>query len=221
MRLEDAPILRFYHLTIDEKDKDKFEEEGVRNMTTSIKDEPGTLFMAASHDDPDGVSNYVIECYKDEKSYKIHAGSPQFAHYATIAKEVIKERDMFELTPQLILTKEKPLKITGKNHHYVVMRKITLVDQYLEKFDDKLQSEMENALVNEDGFKGVVAGNMFDIENEWRILEIFEDKAAYEAHLKTDWHQKFAANTQEMIYDSEDIKLTADTIVDQGELIYR
>lgn len=75
MKLINAPIMRIFHLNINAPNRTAFVNEGKHNMMTSIKNEPGTLFMLAGHDDKLGESNYVIECYQDEEHYQIHAKS--------------------------------------------------------------------------------------------------------------------------------------------------
>lgn len=220
MKLTKEPLLRLYHLTIAAKDKQKFEDEGVRNMTTSIKKEPGTLFMTATHEDEAGTSNYVLECYQDSAHYQIHAASPQFKHYGLVAQKVLTGRKMFTLKPQLVLTKPEKLLITGQNDYYLRLIKLKLDEGKLSSFKAALAKEMRTAVAKEKGLKAVLAGNLANSQNEWRILEAYQNQKAYANHQQTEWFKQFTAAAKEMITKADAIHLTTDTLVDQGELVY-
>lgn len=221
MKLSQTPILRLYHLTIDSKNKEKFEAEGVRNMTTSIKNEAGTLFMTATHADQAGQSNYVLECYQDLAHYNIHAHSPQFKHYGSVAQQVLTGHKMFELTPRLIETKPEKLLVTGRNNYYVCLRAVSLVEGAFPRFSQALQTETAWASRQEANFLAVLAGSLLKSENEWRILEVYRNQAAYQKHLQTDWFKQFASQTKAMIDQAQSTQLTVATLVDQGSLEYQ
>lgn len=218
MKLNNAPILRLFHLTINSKDKQIFEDEGVHNMTTSIKTEPGTLFMAATHADNAGTDNYVMECYKNAASYQVHANSPQFKHYGSVAKKVLTGRELVELTPQFILTKDKALDIIGQNDYFLRLIKLSLKEGEVNNFGDAIRKEMKESVIKEAGVKGMLAGSIVNKNNEWRILEIYENHETYNEHLKTDWFKDFTSETKDMISEVKTIDLVADTLVDQGKL---
>ncbi|KRL89616.1 putative quinol monooxygenase [Lactobacillus kalixensis] len=220
MKLNDSTILRFFHLNIDAKDVARFQEVGKKNMTTSIKKEPGTLFMALTNDDSPKTSNYVLECYRDESSYEIHASSPQFKEFSNVAKNTVIGREVFELTPQIILTKDEPLRVAGQNDYYVRILKLTLVDEDLKKFGAALREEVSQSMEKVPGLKGVLAGNFFDVENEWRIFEIFDSKVAAKQYSQSSQYANFEKQVHDMIYSREAIDLNPDIIVDQGKLEY-
>lgn len=221
MKLTKEPLLRLYHLTIAAKDKQKFEDEGVRNMTTSIKKEPGTLFMTATHEDEAGTSNYVLECYQDSAHYQIHAASPQFKHYGSVAQKVLTGRKMFTLKPQLVLTKPEKLLLTGQNDYYLRLIELKLAEGKLSSFKAALAKEMGTDITKEKGVKAVLGGNLADFQNEWRILEAYQNKAAFASHQQTEWFKQFTAAAKETIIKADVIELTVDTLVDQGQLIYQ
>lgn len=221
MKLTNPPILRLYHLTIAAKDQAVFVAEGVRNMTTSIANEPGTLLMAATHADPAGTSNYIIECYQNDKAYQVHANSPQFKHYGKVAGQVLTGRAVFELTPQLILTKKTAFKISGANSFYLRLVQVKVEEAGSKYFKEALQTEMTTGLNQEPGLLGCLAGTLADHRNEWRILEIYADQPAYQAHLQSAAFNNFSKNIQKLVDSAEAVELTADTLVDQGELIFK
>lgn len=221
MKLTEAPILRLYHLTIATKDKTKFEKEGFHNMTTSIKNEPGTLLMAATHEDKAGTSNYVLECYQDIAHYQVHAASPQFKHYGQVAQAVLTGRNMFELKPQLIATKPQRLMITGQNAYYLRLLALSLNAGQEDEFAAALRTELKTAVAQEEGVKAALAGSLQQNTQEWRILEIYQDKAAYEQHLQTSWFKLFGKQIKPAVSKAKVHELIADTLVDQGKIDYQ
>lgn len=220
MKLTKAPILRLYHLTIESKDKQKFEDEGVRSMTTSIKNEAGTLFMMASHEDQAGTSNYVLECYQDLSHYQVHAASPQFKHYGQVAQKVLAGRAMFELTPQLVATKPEKLMVTGNNNYYLRLLALSLKNNGQARFAKALRNELKMAVAQEKGVKAALAGTLPQKSNEWRILEVYQDQATYQKHLQTEWFKDFSQQIEPLIAKVTIHELKVDTLVDQGQIEY-
>lgn len=220
MKLTNSPILRFYHMEVEANKVDQFEKVGKENMTTSVETEPGTLFMASTHEEDKITSNYVLECYRDEGSYETHKASPQFTNFINATNKIVTIKETFELMPKLILTKDDPVEITAKSDYYIRLIKLTLVDEYLKQFGEDLRQEMTHSLGDEKGFKAVLAGNFFDVENEWRIFEIYENKDAYKQHIVSDRYKNLEKKVHDMIYSTEQINLDADIIVDQGKLEY-
>ena len=127
---------------------------------------------------------------------------------------------MFELTPQIILTKDEPLRVAGQNDYYVRILKLTLVDEDLKKFGAALREEVSQSMEKVPGLKGVLAGNFFDVENEWRIFEIFDSKVAAKQYSQSSQYANFEKQVHDMIYSREAIDLNPDIIVDQGKLEY-
>jgi quinol monooxygenase YgiN len=220
MKLSNPPILRLYHLTIDAKDREAFAAEGVRNMTTSIANEPGTLLMAATYADPAGTSNYIIECYKDAASYQVHANSPQFKHYGAVASQVLTGKAMFELTPQLIVTKNAALNVSGPNSFYLRLISAQIPANRSQAFKEALTTEMKAGLKQEPGLLGCLAGTLADKPAAWRILEIYADQPAYQAHLQGTAFKMFADQTKDLIEQAAATELKTDTLVDQGKLLF-
>lgn len=216
MNIKNAPIMNFYHLVVDPAKKADFLDAGKKNMLTSIEKEDGTYFMASATEGTD--SNYVFEVYKDEKSYQEHINSPQFKNYQSVAKDAVKETDSFSLTPQFIATNYQDLRVSEDNDYVVNLAKITLVDYDLEKFGKIVKEEMTRSMEEEPGVIAMLAGNMFDIENEWRFFEIYQNEAAYAAHTRTENFIDYIAQTKEMVYDKKLLSLHGDIIVDRSNM---
>lgn len=218
MNIKNAPIMNFYHLTVNPDEKDNFLKAGKENMFTSIQKEDGVYFMSSASEGKD--SNYIFEVYKDEESYQNHINSKQFKAYQAVAKDAVDETDSFNLTPQFIGTNYQDLRIDKNNNYVVNMAKITLVDDDLEKFGDIVKKEMTKSMEREAGVIAMLAGNMFDIENEWRFFEVYQDEAAYEAHTRTKHFIDYISQTKEMIYEKSILSLHGDVIVDRSNMNY-
>lgn len=220
MKLVDAPILKFRHLIIKKSERAKYEAAQVKNLSETIENEKGALLMLAGFDKDDPQSSYILECYQDPLDYQEYEASAQFKHYSEVTNDVISENERFDLTPQVILMQDYPLNSVQNDELFIQMMKYTVVDEDLEKLEKEVKREADEMLINEEDYLGTVAGNFFDIENEWRIFTIFKNKEAYDRHVKSNWHHAFNENTREMIYSEENIHLKAFCFGDKGELIY-
>ena len=148
MKLINAPIMRIFHLNINAPNRTAFVNEGKHNMMTSIKNEPGTLFMLAGHDDKLDESNYVIECYQDEEHYQIHANSPQFKHYGQVAKKTITGTEMINLKPELVKTSTTIFRVFEDQDINATLTKIKVRKET--NFDKLTNSNTEIILAGQD-----------------------------------------------------------------------
>ena len=82
MRSDQIGISAFYldymNLRSNQKKKAEFVALGQRNLSLSIKTEPQTLAMHATHSDEKGLENLIFELYQDTAAQKRHQASPQF-----------------------------------------------------------------------------------------------------------------------------------------------
>ncbi|MBW7986503.1 antibiotic biosynthesis monooxygenase [Lactobacillus helveticus] len=195
MKLINAPIMRIFHLNINAPNRTAFVNEGKHNMMTSIKNEPGTLFMLAGHDDKLGESNYVIECYQDEEHYQIHANSPQFKHYGQAAKKIITGTEMINLKPELVKTSTTIFRVFEDQDINAMLTKIKVRKET--NFDKLTNSNTEIILAGQDK-KNTGEG--------W-VLGLSPSSIA-ELNL---------ADKAEIL---DQIKLKVDILVDQGSLSY-
>lgn len=198
MELRKPPIMRIFHLTVDQKDVVAFNQEGVNNMTTSIENEPGTLLMFDGHDDQSGTSNYVIECYQDAAHYEIHANSPQFNHYKQIAKNIITGTTVNNLNPQFLKVTSPAIKTMDHNHYYAHLLEINSQD-IAEKLSDEfsINPDILITLMGEDS------------QQHFHILVVSKQELNF---IKVNSYQENVIRN---------LKLTVNTLVDQGELSFQ
>lgn len=210
------PTMNFYHLQLNPEQNKNWLQAEEKKMTTSIKNEANVLMMAAGSEST--TSAYLWEVYQDYPSYQNYLNSPQFKAYQEATKDAVDETDSFNLNPQLIASNSQDLQVLKDNHYRINLVKITLVDYDLNKFGKIIKKEMTQSFKEEPGIVAILAGNMFDIENEWRILEIYQDEAAYQKHLHTQNFIDYVEQTKEMIYQKEVLQLHGGLIVDRANL---
>ena len=106
-------ITRLFRLERDMAKEDYYNEVGANNLTTSIKIEPGTLAMYATHVPDDPKTCYVFEVYADDDAYNEHVASLHFKAFGKMAGEVLTGRAVFQLVPRLLVEKPEPLLVNG------------------------------------------------------------------------------------------------------------
>lgn len=192
-------IFRMFNLKIDASDRDEFVKVGRHNLTTSLANEPGTLTMYATHADPAGTDNYIFEVYQDENAYDIHAHSPQFKDFTSMAKDVIKGRSVTQLVPQLLL--EQPAGFTVEDGQSTVqLNKATLPSAELKTLLPKLRQ----AVSNDPHFLACLVG--VDKESPEQVVLLANHDSAGVAHQYAD------------LLPGKAINLYPDTIISHGGL---
>ncbi|QCP14921.1 antibiotic biosynthesis monooxygenase [Pseudoduganella umbonata] len=71
--------------------------------------------------------------------------------------------------------------------------------QHLEQYKAILQEEAEASVRLEPGVIAIFPMSRRDSDTEFRILEIYASRQAYEAHLKTPHFQKYKSGTLHMV----------------------
>ena len=76
-----SSLVRIFELTIDGSQKKRFDSVGFHNLNTSVKTEPGTLAMYATHVKDEPGKSIILEIYQDQDAYQKHVASSQFGQY--------------------------------------------------------------------------------------------------------------------------------------------
>lgn len=190
-----------FKLRIDPSDRAEFIKVGRHNLTTSLKNEPGTLTMYATHADPAGTANYVFEVYQDDPSYAIHASSPQFKVFAETAQRVVKKRTVVQLKPDLLVEHPDCFTITGRQA-VVRLSQAQLTKQQL----GSLLPQLRQAVKNDPHFYACLVGSEPTNPGQTIILTTYRDQAAAERH--------------RALFPRTALVLHPDTIVSHGGLDY-
>lgn len=81
----------------------------------------------------------------------------------------------------------------------VRISEITVEAKYLEQYKAILEDEAEASVRLEPGVIAIFPMYQRDKETEFRILEMYASREAYEAHLKTPHFQKYKSGTLHMV----------------------
>lgn len=219
MKLKQAPVLRLYKLETNPKDHQKYVQAGKDNMITSIKNEPGTLFMQTGHEDEG--TNYVFECYQDMDQYNVHVNSPQYKAFAKTAAEILTNRVMVELQPEFIATNEEKLAEVEPTNYVAYLTEIGVGIAKGDEFAHSVLKEMEVAVKQEDDILTMIAGTVNDQPNEWLSLEVYKSEEAYQKHTETSYFKNYLKETKYCVESKALHKLKPDVIASQGEILYR
>lgn len=195
-------IFRMFNLKINASDRAEFLKVGRHNLTTSIKTEPDTLTMYATHADSAGTDNYIFEVYQDENAYDIHSHSPQFKNFAEMAKKVVKEKTIVQLTPELLVEQINGFTIMD-SQAIVQLNQVNLTKNQLAS----LLPQLRQAVKNDPQFYACLVGSDVDNPEKITILTTYQNQAAAEHH-----HSLFSGTL---------LFLHPDTIVSHGGLDYK
>ncbi|OWV69253.1 antibiotic biosynthesis monooxygenase [Rhizobium sp. R339] len=81
----------------------------------------------------------------------------------------------------------------------VRMAELEIDPETLEAYRASLKEEIEASLALEDGVLSLDAVSIRDNPNQIRILEVYADQEAYEAHLQTPHFLKYKRETADMV----------------------
>jgi quinol monooxygenase YgiN len=211
-------ITRLFKLERDLSKSKHFDEVGEANLTTSIEKEPGTLAMYATHMPENPSTCYVFEIYADDAAYEVHASSAQFKDYVAMAADVLTGREVFQVTPQVMIEKPEPLRVTGKNSVEPHLVFVDVKPGNDEAFRAAIEANMRTAIAEEPGVLIMYATTMADSPNRWAFWEVYANAEAYEAHRESEHFKAYIAATEEIVEGKEFFVLASDTLVSKGSL---
>jgi len=213
-----APITRLFKLERDLAQRERFDSEGQSNLLTSIQTEPGTLAMYATHLPEDPATCYVFEVYSDDDAYQVHAASPQFKAYASMAMECLTGRAVYQLKPELLLEKADGLRVTDASGASPRCCFVQILPEKLEDFREAVFANMRTSVAEEPGVLWLYAASFADDPLHWVFWEGYASEEAYDAHRETAHFKTYIASTADCLSEKELIPLAADTLVSQGAL---
>ncbi|MHC9536671.1 putative quinol monooxygenase [Dellaglioa sp. BT-FLS60] len=214
--LKKAPLLRLFKLTIDAANSTQYKAVGLHNLTTSIQQEKGTLAMYSAHLDSAGTDNIVIEAYQDEASYEKHAKSSQFGDFKTVAGQIVIDKKMINLKPELLLSQPMPLYEVTQLRNQCRLTQLEIRPDAQADFKVALVAMMTQSLENESGMQVMYAATDEKTPNQWVLIEIYQDVVADEKHQQTGYFKHYLKITQGMISSQIIQNLQPDVLVNQG-----
>ena len=215
------PITRLFRLVADPTQLDRFGSVGEQNLMTSITNEPGTLSMNATHLPADASVNYVFEIYADQAAYEVHAASPQFKAYGTMASEVLTGRAVYPCNPQLLLEKPETLRATSASAVAPRLARVVVPAENDVAFRDAVFTNMRASVAEEPGVLAMYAVTLADDPTTWYFWEVYASEESYAAPRETAHFKTYIAATADLVSDKELTPLVPDTLVNQGGLSWQ
>lgn len=163
MILQQAPIFRYYRLGVRAADRERFVQAGQANLTTSIREEPGTLAMTAAHVNASETDNVVVELYRDAAAYAVHAASPQFSQYGQVAQQILTTRQMTELVPRFIRIQPRPLEQVST----MILLEVTVTRPAIGAV---LRTQLRRLAAGPGAGSFVLAGSHQTDDQQWTVL---------------------------------------------------
>lgn len=108
-------------------------------------------------------------------------------------------RRLFALTVLVLQLISSSAAFAQEKQMIVRMSEIQVVENYLEQYKDILQEEAEASVKLEHGVIAIFPMYHRESDTEFRILEIYASREAYESHLKTPHFQKYKSSTLHMV----------------------
>lgn len=211
-------ITRLFRLERDLAQSKRFDEVGEKNLFTSIETEPGTLAMYATHMAEDASTCYVFEVYASQEAYEVHANAPHFKAYVAMAADVLTGREVISVTPELMLEKPEPLRVTSGNPAAPRLARITVPAEHDTAFREAVFANMRTSIAKEDGVLVMYAATLVDEPTKWVFWEVYASEEAYAAHRDTEHFKAYIEATKDLVSEKELIALTPDTLVNKGSL---
>lgn len=207
---------RLFKLERDLAQKDWYNEVGETNLTTSIKQEPGTLAMYGTHLPEAPETCYVFEVYADEDAYQEHVASPHFKAFTEMAGSVLTGRAVYPVNAELLVEKESPLMVTTPEGAAPRCCFVQILPEKLDTFREAVFTNMRTSVATEPGVLYLYAASFADDPLHWVFWEGYASEEAYAAHIQTEHFKTYIAATADCLSDKELIALTADTLVSKG-----
>ncbi|MBO7674888.1 MAG: antibiotic biosynthesis monooxygenase [Atopobiaceae bacterium] len=211
-------ITRLFKLVVNPDRQEAYNEVGANNLTSSHKKEAGTLAMYSTHVPEDPTCCYVFEVYADDDAYNTHVASGHFQAFARMAGEVLTDRAVYQLQPQLLVEKEGPLLVNGPNDIEPHLVYVDVRPGAEEAFLAAITANMRTAVEVEPGVLVMYAATMADQPTRWVFWEVYASAEAYAAHRETQHFKQYLAATEDIVVGKEFHVLTADTLVSKGSL---
>ncbi|RCW31087.1 quinol monooxygenase YgiN [Marinilabilia salmonicolor] len=107
-------------------------------------------------------------------------------------------------------------KISGSDEMLIRISEIQIYQNYLTEYISILKEEAEASVRLEPGVISIFPMFQKEDSTEFRILEIYRNREAYESHLKTPHFKKYKTTTLDMV---ESLKLTDMVAIDEETML--
>ncbi|MFC6202165.1 putative quinol monooxygenase [Lactiplantibacillus nangangensis] len=215
-----VPLFRLFNLRLKASEKAAFAKVGEQNLLTSIQQEPGTLAMYTGHLDDLGIENRVLELYRDQASYEVHAKSPQFQTFKTVAGRAVVDQSVMALTLLLLLEQDPALRTVAPTQQVVVLTELMAQPTATAELQVLVKSAVRRAIAAETRLVTAYFGQVMAEPQKFVLFEVFQDDAAYQQHQQNADVKAFKQASQSLITQATTTMIKPDVLVTQGQLTF-
>lgn len=210
-----TPMMNMFELGVKSGAETQYDEVAKNNISTSIKNEKGTLAMYSVKAKNEPNMAYMAEIYADQKAYEIHRTSPQYQAFLAASPEILTDhKKRIALTPQFLGDK-KVHQTPQMRTNYVA---VEVKPEYNEQFKAVIVAEMEQSLKVENGVIAMYAATEQDNPHKWIFFEIYADDAAYQHHRQTPHFNDYIQQTSAMLQHKDYVDVQPAYLANQGDL---
>lgn len=166
---------------------------GGKYVGPEIAKESGTYLLYGALDKNNNNINRILEIYKDQAAYEIHAHSEGFKQYCQVRKPILKDVKILEATP--IALEQKTVGL-GKA---VYLRLLVIKPEQMKACEQLVKREMARAVDEEANVLGMFATAEKNRPNVVHGMEIFTDETAYTKYTASKEYKKFRAALAPML----------------------
>ncbi|MBF0750933.1 antibiotic biosynthesis monooxygenase [Pasteurella sp. WM03] len=212
-----TPMINIFELGVKKGAEVQYHAVAEHNISTSIRNEKGTLAMYSVKSNTDPNIAYMVEIYADQKAYETHRTSPQYQAFLTASPEILTDhKKRIALVPQFLGDK-KVVQTPEILTNYAV---VEVKPEYNEQFKKIIIAEMAQSLKVEEGVIAMYAATMQENPNKWIFFEIYANSAAYQHHRETPHFKDYLKQTGEMLKEKSYVEIHPEFLANQGNFYF-
>lgn len=191
-------LVRLAVIEVDTSEINAYNEFLREEIEASVRLEPGviTLYGVAEKDNPEHVT--LFETYADSSQYRSHLTTPHFQKYKQGTLQMVKHLNLIQMQP--ILYHRKPdLSNARPEDLYIRLIKIELDSNAIENFNMLGNTVMLPGIKNEPGILVMYAVAEKNNPTSVSILEVYENSAAYNIHIKTPHYLNYKEGAKSLV----------------------
>ena len=194
------PLVHWAVVEATEGNMQKIIEIGSRVLASTSSKEAGTyaLYGALDVNNPDVMR--LLEIYESNEAYRIHSSSEAFQQYRAERFPILKDLKLLEVNAIALEQKD-----TGTGT-IVYMRRLEIEPVHLAKYQQLAIEESKRAVKDDDGVMGMFVTAEYANPNIIHIMEIYNDKTAYEKYINSSACNNFQMKIKPMIITEKTIQ---------------
>ncbi|MGX2951345.1 antibiotic biosynthesis monooxygenase [Ursidibacter sp. B-7004-1] len=210
-----TPIFNIFELGIQAGQEALYDDVGTYNITTSLKNEAGTLAMYSVKRSDMPQMAYMFEMYADESAYQTHIQSEQYRYFLSRSPDILTQHKR-KISVEPYFLADKTIGQTKDTINRFVI--LDIKPEYHQAFAQSLVKVMKSAIDNEDGVLAIYALKDKTDSNRWYLYEIYTNEQAYQALRQTAYFQKYLTQTAQMIEQRQAVAIVSSLLMNKGNM---